>query len=196
MTVRSVTRRELAEDERILRTSVATMRRDGKKLDGELCLTNCRIVFVGMDQNRTEWSLSALVSAKMNNTLIFCDDGIKLVFSDGCSEVFILHNREEWVVDILAAKVAPARALRTKEEREPLLDYDRGALRENLMKVCNQNELRTLTFELGVDLENLSGDNKEDKVRELIRYCERAGKLRTLLVKCRNLNPNISWPRV
>jgi hypothetical protein len=196
MTVRSVTRRELAEDEHMLRSDVATMRRDGKKLDGELFLTNRRVLFVGMDQNRIEWSLSALVSAKMNNALIFCDDGIKLLFSDGSYEVFILHNREEWVVDILAAKIAPVSARRTEEGKGPLLDYDRGALRENLMKVCNQNELRTLTFELGVDLENLSGDNKEEKVRELIRYCERAGKLRALLIKCRNLNPNISWPEV
>ena len=50
-------------------------------------------------------------------------------------------------------------------------------LRERIAVTMNLNELRNFCQKLGVDYENLGGETKEDKARELVRRMERHGRL-------------------
>ncbi len=72
-------------------------------------------------------------------------------------------------------------------------DGEREALHQNLMKSFNYSELAGLCSYLGIDYEIIPGDNKEAKVRELISYCERTGKLQELLYRCQTQRPNTKW---
>ena len=48
-------------------------------------------------------------------------------------------------------------------------------LRQVLDEVFNESELRTLCFDLGIEYEHLSGEERSAKTRELVAYCERTG---------------------
>jgi hypothetical protein len=66
-------------------------------------------------------------------------------------------------------------------------------LRKQLATTLNDDELETLCFDLGVDYENLKGDSKEAKARELVLHCDRAGKLSELNGLCQAMRPNVVW---
>lgn len=53
-------------------------------------------------------------------------------------------------------------------------------MRETLNQILNGEELRTLCFDLGIDYDNLGGEGKTDKIRELIYYLNRRGQLAQL----------------
>ncbi len=67
------------------------------------------------------------------------------------------------------------------------------SLRQQITKSFNVGELKTLCFNLSIDYENLIGETKEDKVRELILLMRRKERFQALLNQCRELRPNISW---
>ncbi len=60
----------------------------------------------------------------------------------------------------------------------------------------NLSELRDLCFQLTVDYENLNGENKRDKSRELVFYCQRNGLIENLKTKVTDLRPEAAWPHV
>jgi len=68
---------------------------------------------------------------------------------------------------------------------------DRGALLGILTQRLSSSELRTLCFDLQVDYEDLAGETKPDKARELIQYLERRGRLPELVPHLRGLRPDI-----
>ena len=67
---------------------------------------------------------------------------------------------------------------------------DLTELRDFITKYFNDSELRDLCFDLGVEYENLGGDNKAAKARELVAYCQRHGRMTQLEETCRRLRPN------
>ncbi|MCB8944345.1 MAG: hypothetical protein H6658_11400 [Ardenticatenaceae bacterium] len=66
-------------------------------------------------------------------------------------------------------------------------------LRETLIALFNEGELRDLCFQLGEDYENMPGQNKSDRVRELILLLNRKGQLEKLVGLGRKLRPNGQW---
>lgn len=64
-------------------------------------------------------------------------------------------------------------------------------LRKNLIRYFSEDELRDLAFDLSLDHEILSGDNKRGFARELIIYCERLGRIPDLVAACRERRPNV-----
>jgi hypothetical protein len=68
-----------------------------------------------------------------------------------------------------------------------------GKLHHNLVEYFSDEELNTLFFSLGEDYENLPGDAKEGKAREIIRYFQRRGRLSELIAECIKLRPQVSW---
>ena len=78
------------------------------------------------------------------------------------------------------------------------------ALRDHMEDSFNLSELADLVFELNdvvrqkfpqerLDLENLPGETRNDKVRELIDYCDRFGLLAELRDTCRKKRPDVGW---
>jgi hypothetical protein len=67
-------------------------------------------------------------------------------------------------------------------------------LREFLVNHFDDSELRTLCFDLGVDYDELRGESKADKARELIAYFERRGQMHYLTGTCVMLRPDV-WGR-
>ena len=77
-------------------------------------------------------------------------------------------------------------------KRKPTESY-RVTLRQNLVAAFNDSELRDLCFDMNVDYESLNGENKADKARELIAFCERRQSVPDLVARCQELRPNTSW---
>ncbi len=70
----------------------------------------------------------------------------------------------------------------------------RAKLRNLIEAHFNQEELKTLCFDLKIDYDSLSGDNKSAKTRELIQLCQREKRIDELLQYCRTTRPNVEWP--
>lgn len=66
-------------------------------------------------------------------------------------------------------------------------------LRHLVITHFNESELHDLCFDLSVDYENLAGNMKSDKARELINYCQRHDRIPRLLHMCRQLRPTVLW---
>ena len=66
-------------------------------------------------------------------------------------------------------------------------------LTDKIERLFNISELRDLCFRLSVEYDDLSGENRKDKVRELVQFCNRRGKIDELMHLCRLLRPNESW---
>ena len=69
-------------------------------------------------------------------------------------------------------------------------------LRRTLIRCFDENELRDLSFDLGVDYESLPGEGKGAKARELIAYLARRGRLADLVEIAQELRPNVDWEDV
>lgn len=75
------------------------------------------------------------------------------------------------------------------------LDLDnRKQLIEALSRGFSLAELQTLCFDIGLDYENVPGETKESKVRELVLYCQRRGELTKLIAAVRRARPNLLLP--
>jgi len=66
-------------------------------------------------------------------------------------------------------------------------------LRETLATYFDAGELRTLCFDLGVDYDDLPGEGKANKARELIAYLERRDRIPELVSVCQELRPHVAW---
>lgn len=69
-------------------------------------------------------------------------------------------------------------------------------LRKNLSTYFSLEELSTLAFDLGIDFDNIGGEGKEGKARELVKYCYRNGRLEELLAAARQAKPKADWEPV
>jgi hypothetical protein len=67
-------------------------------------------------------------------------------------------------------------------------------LKNKMDEYFNTNEIETLCFDLGIDYENLSGEGKSAKIRELIEYCRRQDRLDELVARVRAERPKVAWP--
>jgi internalin A len=70
---------------------------------------------------------------------------------------------------------------------------DLSMLLQLLVERLNDDELRTLCFELRVDYENLGGRSKTGKARELIDYLDRRHSIPDLIEVGKRLRPDIPW---
>jgi hypothetical protein len=70
---------------------------------------------------------------------------------------------------------------------------DAAVIREALARFFSAGELRTLCFDLGLDYDNLPGEGKEDKAREMVAYFERRDLLLKLVEAIAARRPNLYW---
>lgn len=73
---------------------------------------------------------------------------------------------------------------------------NRGKLRQLLDDHFNENELRDLCFDLGIDYENLPPGAKKDKARELILAVEKAARFPELFNWVKSHRPAAAWDEV
>lgn len=66
-------------------------------------------------------------------------------------------------------------------------------LRQILAERFDLGELRTLCFDLGIDYDDLPGEGKANKARELVAYLNRHDRIPELLRAGEQLRPDISW---
>ncbi len=66
-------------------------------------------------------------------------------------------------------------------------------LRQILSTRLSEEELRSLCFDLGVDYENLGGEGKAGRARNLIGYFDRRERLDDLIAGCRSSLPDLPW---
>jgi hypothetical protein len=69
----------------------------------------------------------------------------------------------------------------------------RAAYLEQLVDAFDEEELRSLCFDLGVDYDSLPALGKAGKARELVALLERTGRLPELIALCTTLRPTKSW---
>jgi bifunctional DNase/RNase len=81
----------------------------------------------------------------------------------------------------------------TIPEKIPPDVQKRHLLRQKLGASFNLEELKHLSFDLNIDYENLPFTTKDLFIRELLLYCERAGRLPILMALVRQERPHISW---
>jgi hypothetical protein len=67
-------------------------------------------------------------------------------------------------------------------------------LRRLMIDYFSESDLQNLCFDLGEDYENLPGNSKQDKARELIKSLSHKGRISELIEECTKLRPHISWP--
>jgi Effector-associated domain 7 len=77
-------------------------------------------------------------------------------------------------------------------ETIPLQDY-RVLLLKNLTSSFNLDDLKMLCFELGIDIENLSGDTLNAKSLGLIEFMRRQGRLNDLADACTVQRGHLLW---
>jgi hypothetical protein len=66
-------------------------------------------------------------------------------------------------------------------------------LRQLLTTQFDAEELRTLSRALGVEYDNLRGEGRTNKARELVAYLERRGRIPRLVVTCAQQRPHAPW---
>ena len=64
---------------------------------------------------------------------------------------------------------------------------------ETLGKHFSEQELKTLCFYLDIDYDDLPGEGREDKARELVKYIERHGRIHEFVEMGKRVRPGISW---
>jgi formylglycine-generating enzyme required for sulfatase activity len=77
-------------------------------------------------------------------------------------------------------------------EGETPEQLDRAKLRELITACFDEEELRTLCFDLEVDYDDLRGEGRAGKARELVVYFERRGRISELVAYCRRVRPKFS----
>jgi effector-associated domain 7 (EAD7)-containing protein len=186
---------EIPEDEVIIKQgSVDWMQNPAVKTQGHLCLTNKRLRYQYFQEDYFSYPLEEIVSVKLVNVWKVIPTGMEIEFSDGRKVLLASTARKDWVENILKAKASLGESDEIERTRDgTVLDENQVAIRKNITTFFNDSELRTLCFDLQVDFENLAGDTKQEKARELLIYCERNGLLLRLLKRCQVLRPKVKW---
>lgn len=66
-------------------------------------------------------------------------------------------------------------------------------LLDKMGECFNFEEMRTMCYDLGVDHENIRGDDKKSYMREVIGYFQRRGKFGIFLERLRAKRPEVDW---
>jgi internalin A len=66
-------------------------------------------------------------------------------------------------------------------------------LHQRILDYFDEAELKNLVFALNIDYDDLPGDRKSDKLRELVLLLNRRDRIHDLLEFCSNWRPKVSW---
>ena len=72
-------------------------------------------------------------------------------------------------------------------------DVDLINLQQQLVEHFDLSEMQQLCFDLAIDYEELAGDTKTDKARELVKFGYRTGRIPEIVQRCAELRPQEMW---
>jgi hypothetical protein len=81
-------------------------------------------------------------------------------------------------------------------EQRSIEQVNTAILRQIITTHFSDSELRDLCFDLNIDYENLPGQGKGDRARELVEYVRRHKRIAELVKEVRRLRPTVDWPNV
>lgn len=125
--------------------------------------------------------------SKPSSSVNIVTDGGTLVQGDGNTVIgdgatYIKNS----TVNLPPKKTAAEDALGARPEMQQM--------RMQMAEFFNLNDLQDLCWELGIQYEDLPGAGLSAKVRELLSFCWRNGRLPDLLEYCRTARPHVEWP--
>lgn len=83
-----------------------------------------------------------------------------------------------------------------KEDPEPIYSKTSGRVVVELTRLFDEEEMRTLMFDLGFDYDDFGGRSKVAKIREIVMSAERASWLKELVTLAAEQRPNGDWPQL
>lgn len=78
------------------------------------------------------------------------------------------------------------------------LDVDLIHLQQQIKEHFDLDEIKQLCFELGIHSDDLAGDTRKAKARELVKFGYRHGRIPEIVQLCSTERPNVKWdqPRI
>ena len=156
----------------------------------DLCRTPVRayaIVYGGRQMGKT--SLLLRLGAELSSSIRCCRVDFQSIPRATALEAFrYLAQRLERSVQLVDSQVA----INDKLQKEAYFT----TLHELLTASFNNEEIRTLCFELGVVYDDLGGEGRSDKIRELVLYMSRLNRLDALVEVAIKQRPSVTWPTV
>ena len=73
----------------------------------------------------------------------------------------------------------------------PLSMY--ASLRREMMRCFEETDLIEICMDLNISFTDLNGHSRKDKVRSLIVYCNKLGRIPDLVTICPEVNPDFAW---
>lgn len=92
----------------------------------------------------------------------------------------------------LLQAVPPAVPSRSETNVPSPLD-NKLSLRDKILQYFNVGELRDMCMALSFDYDDLGGEGRSNKVRELVLYMERHGRTQELIYYCQQTRPRVDW---
>jgi hypothetical protein len=124
---------------------------------------------------------------------------VKIEFSDG-RKAYLIPMRGEVMSTVAAGYVEKEAKNGFTSSASSIPDHEssffegfRADLRHKVATYFNDDEIKSLCFDLGIEYENLAGETREAKARELVTYCERTSQVSQLANRCRELRPSVDW---
>ena len=74
-----------------------------------------------------------------------------------------------------------------------LTPESKDKLHKALAATLNLDELKTVCVVLGVEFEDLGGEGKEGKIRELVDFLDRVDQVCELIKRCEERRSHIAW---
>ncbi|MEZ4594130.1 MAG: hypothetical protein R3D55_23760 [Chloroflexota bacterium] len=110
---------------------------------------------------------------------------------------FVLKKRNQNIGDVLGvwrkdiSKTDLSSSKRTS--RKSSSKYLTLSFLDKFDKAVSEDNLRELCFDLRIEYENLSGDNKRAKMRSLLELLDRESRMEVLINRLQNIRPNVHW---
>ena len=82
---------------------------------------------------------------------------------------------------------------KTRMKDQIKVNVDFRLLHQQIVESFTVNDLKILCSYLRIDDENLPGDTKDVKAREIIKYCYKSCMISDLLDECKRARPHLSW---
>ena len=168
-----------APDEETIRKYYDVMMND--KIRGQDIIMGLAVLTLNPESKQVEDALTKMLLQNHNRALELEEEKVavhqELTEVNSPNSIEIGENRFQAKVNEIE-KSLPSRTEDFKKiNTQPVTEIDHIGLFHLLNDKFNKEEIKTLSFEFKIDYDDLAGDTKQAKARELILYLNRRNKL-------------------